>query len=231
MKIKKLNTALAIVIAAGGLFCLIGPKGAVERARSTTATQNAASGGAGSAFDETASSAGSSEILRHADFSAEGKEITVIPWQFLSDADKMPGQPVLKKWKVGSRGFYQLTGPVNPSYVGQAAKTWGSHLAFEVFFRRDGRYYDQWILGPPRGVVNHYRDWMVPVATSGMPSSRYRMEVQGSQVTVTFWCYANDTPANIVFNYNLPNQELAWCSTSKTPPHKTHHQRDTWTDP
>src|SRR5690606_13301697 len=110
----------------------------------------------------------------------------------------------------------------NRDFIGKPVGGWGSHLAYEAYFPRGGRLHDHWIIGPPQAVMGHYDrpvlgdpGWYAFRGYTNLTGARYRMQVEGSQVTVTFWCYSSDTPGHIVFNYNSPTLGMQWFSTGR----------------
>ncbi len=174
-------------------------------------------------------------------FSSEGKQVATIPWQ--SRFGQMPENATLQKWSEGDRTYYRISGPINPQYGDIAAgkrQDWGKFFNCEVFFERGGGAYDQWIINPNGSMVYEYsrasKQNACGDALSGqsrLPDSRFRGRIKGDRVEVTFWCNSQDSPANIVFNYNDPStKRLHWVTTGS---HKgqawSHHWAGDWNYP
>jgi hypothetical protein len=140
---------------------------------------------------------------------------------------------------VGDRTYYEATGPINPRFRDVRARpdSWEDYFAFEVFFARGGNAYDQWIINPNNSFVFHFEDRCRRTGRSDLPSSRYRVKIEGDRVSIIFWCHNSDTPRNIVFNYNEPTpstpEKLSWVTTDLGQDHDPwwHHQPAEWTDP
>jgi hypothetical protein len=172
-------------------------------------------------------------------FSSEGRQVTEIPWR--SSRGEMPGKATLKKWVVGDRTYYEASGPINPDFRDRRAQpsSWYNYFAFEVFFARGGDTYDQWIINPVNSFVWHAGDRCKYVGDDPLSASRYQTRLDGDRITITFWCNNNDTPRNIVFNYNKPSpllpqgEWLSWVTTDLGRSHQPwwHHHPTEWTNP
>ncbi len=173
-------------------------------------------------------------------FSSQGKQVATIPWQ--SQNGQLPENAVLQKWTDGGRTYYRVSGPINPQYKDIAAgkiQDWGKFFSCEVFFQRGGGAYDQWIINPNGSMVYEFasacdQNSLKFSGQSGLPESRYHGSITGDRVELTFWCDNQDTPANVVFNYNDPKtKSLNWVTTGS---HKSgagwnHHWAGDWNYP
>ena len=174
-------------------------------------------------------------------FSEEGKQVTDIQWRNIRG--QLPEKPTLKKWTVGDRTYYQVSGPINPAYrdtkVANWQAQWCDYMAIEVFFTRGGTAYDQWLITPQQCTILHFdQGKSSPLQSdSSLPNNRFRTLIKGNRIVTTFWCSKHDTPANIVFNYNQGNgknrQPLCWTSTDERCEKNTwvHHVPKWWTYP
>ena len=220
MKIRKFNAILAAALLGGGLL-LYGAGGFVIRSLPGPWAP------AGSAAVETPGAATADNPAADA-FSPEGKQVVTIPWR--GRFGQMPDQSTLKKWVVGDRIYYEVSGPLNPRYrdkqvnfpyrdkqVNDWNNQWGTYTACEVFFPRSGRAYDQWLVTPTGAGIVHHNRYRKVQGASPLAAGRYRTIVKGDRIAITFWCSQGDGPANIVFNYNDPTatnaRGLSWVTT------------------
>ncbi len=230
MRIKKFNAALAAVVLGGAIFTW----GGVTRLGSVIGGLLQGKSPAAVTHQPTASEQSKWSPSHRA------QSVTSIPWR--SRQGSMPGNVTLNKWVEGDRVYYQMSGPLNPEYRNTGANNfqnpWGSFTACEVFFPRGGGRFDQWLITPTDAVILHYDKPRRHVSKSPLPSSRYRTEINGDWITVTFWCSRRDAPANIVFNCHgegmtIGGHKMSWVSTGA---HRestgwNHHLSERWRYP
>lgn len=243
MRIKKFNAIAAVVIVGFGVSMWWGGSSLVKLATAPlqmTGLMDSA------AVDTTGHSGGLFVDKNTSETSGGGGGEWMPPdaavgIPFRNYHGKIPGSVTLKKWSNGDRVYYQLQGPINRSFTNTAAKDgdWGSFAAYEIFFDQGGGAYDQWMLNPAGSNVWHYDSYNDRTGVSDLPSSRYHAQVDGDQVTMTFWVHQDDTPANIVFNYNngragtaYHGGTLSWGSTGEFDGRQwNHHKSELWRFP
>jgi hypothetical protein len=227
MKIKKFNTICAVILL-GGAVLIPSVIGLIHSGvqRSVAAVSATASSPAGVNSARNLLGPGSSQV-------------TTVAWR--GRKGDMPGQATLKKWTVGDKTYYEVSGPINPRFRDLPAsmqKNWGEYFACEVFFARGGTSYDQWLINPSKSFILHFpHPWLGDYRNaphSDLPKSRFETKFDKDRVITTFWCNNNDTPRNIVFNYNNPSGDMSWVTTDVQQGDgvtNVHHHPAEWTDP
>ena len=221
MKIKKFNAAVAAIVfvAAAVGYCLMPSSG-------PTLT------GSGPVTEVKV-------LAGDLKYSMADRKIVEIPWQ--SSQNTMPGKARLVKWDEGDKVFYQISGPVNKKTLKatdfyDGSSQWGESTEMEVYFERTGNKYDQWLINTENSQILHYKDYWQFEDSSRLPASRYTCELKGDEIVTTFWTYKDDSPANIVFNYNnndgkTGNEVLSWVTTGQKTIPANHHDKSKWTNP
>ncbi|MCC7481764.1 MAG: hypothetical protein IT541_09610 [Hyphomicrobiales bacterium] len=230
MKLKKFNTLLAIGVFGAGSLIWMGASSLTRlavmplhpAAHAATATDLPSPGGAAQAnIDQWKAPSNAVEIH----------------WRNYNG--RIPGKVALRKWTSGDRTYYQMTGPINRSAIGNTwdNSAWGAQPAYEVFFPGSGDRYEQWLINPSGSTILHYNGELKLVGKTPLPASRFKTEVDTDQITITFWCHNHDTPSNLVFNYNggsgtnYGSNTLSWATTGDFQGMWNHHKSDLWRYP
>ena len=222
MKIKKFNAAVAAIVfvAAAVGYCLMSSSGPALTSNNSPAAEVKVLAG-------------------DLKYSMTDRKVVEIPWQ--SSQNTMPGKARLVKWDEGDRVYYQLSGPVNKKTLKatdffDGSSQWGESTEMEVYFDRTGGKYDQWLINSKNSQILHWKGHFQFEDSSKLPASRYTCELKGDELVTTFWTYRDDTPANIVFNYNnddgkTGNAVLSWVTTGEKVVPANHHDKTNWTNP